>query len=62
MDMIHVRARPGETVTDEQRRCVSEVGGKVPANQFWLRRINNGEVILTSELKTEPKRFGKKID
>ena len=57
MNMLHVKARTGETVIDDQRRKIDDVGGKVPSNQFWLRRIANGEVSIIHpiEFKFQPK-------
>lgn len=49
MRFIFVKSRTGEAVTDEARRTVTEAGGKVPANQFWLRRLQNGEVTEIDE-------------
>jgi hypothetical protein len=53
MDMIFVKARPGEKIIDDQRRIITDTGGKVPANQFWLRRIGNGEAIIYATISKQ---------
>ncbi len=45
---LYVKARPGETVTDDKMNSVTERGGNVPNSSFWRRRLKRGEILLVT--------------
>ena len=50
-----VRPAPGCAVRDPfTRALLPEAGADVPETDFWLRRLLQGDVLLISELVSEP--------
>lgn len=53
---LHVRPAPGRRVTDPRTgRPLPERGARVPATQYWHRRLADGDVVeVTSEPAPSP--------
>lgn len=53
MEKQYVMPAPGLKVRDPQtRRHIADVGQWVPLDQFWLRRLADGDVVAATEPAT----------
>jgi hypothetical protein len=48
LPMIEVRPAQGRRVRDPEGGVLPPEGARVPENTFWLRRIQDGDVVLVS--------------
>ena len=46
METLNIKPAPGLTVRKPGGAVLSEEGETVPKNSYWLRRVNDGDVVF----------------
>lgn len=56
MQMLLVRPKEGATILnpDRDNRPLNPAGEKVPLTVYWQRRLRDGDVVATPELRPAP--------
>ncbi len=59
-EKVFVRPREGLIVPDPDRHDTLPPGGRlVPLDAFWKRRLNDGDVVLSTETKKKESKDGR---